>query len=375
MPGKTKRKYQGELIGFAKKLRKPLDCVVETLKPDYKEDDLLHAFKEYYPSMWKEICERYKIYSEKDRFLKQVKGKTRYNPAKPEGYFFSLPKVKNILSAGFREKHRKDYDEQMRVSKAQALTIKRNNRIRQRQKQIKIYTEDMQQVDPGFIDALIHAYHDHHNNNINNKMEIFKEIQKYRCNKSNEFFWKLNDSERNDQLRNLAFQHLQQSGLYVKLRKKFKGKQHAYQIEKSTFDGTPQALVKKLQNKKSVQRIKCYDLFISHSSQDTSYVRQVIDAANVGGLNCYVDWTSDNDFLKRSMVSNYTKEVLKVRMQQSKKLLYLSSDKSRKSPWVSFEVDYYQNCLHREILMIVIDGQDKNNFTHITLEDLKHREI
>lgn len=77
-------------------------------------------------------------------------------------------------------------------------------------------------------------------------------------------------------------------------------------------------LLQKLQDDKSVQGLKHYDLFISHSSKDKSYVRQVVEEANAIGLNCYVDWTADNDFLKRSMVSEYTKEVLKVRMKQSK---------------------------------------------------------
>lgn len=369
MPGKAKRKYEGELVRFAKRLRRPLELVVETLKPGYTGNDLLQAFKDYYPFEWEEICERWKNYSEKDKFLKKKKAKTRYNPLKPEEYFFSLMKVKYLLSKGFREKHKQNYNEQLRVSKMKALRLKRDGRIKKRRQQIEMYTEDLQQVDPGFIDALIYAYHDRHNS-TNDKMEIFKEIQKYDCEKSRQFFWKLNDSERNDQIRNLAFKHLQKSGHYVKLRKGFKGKKKTYQIERSTFEGTPQALAKKLQDDKSVQGLKHYDLFISHSSKDKSYVRQVVEKANAIGLNCYVDWTSDNDFLKRSMVSDYTKEVLKIRMKQSKKLLYLSSDKSRSSQWVSFELDYYKNCLQREILMIILDGEDVHDFKHITLKEM-----
>ena len=68
------------------------------------------------------------------------------------------------------------------------------------------------------------------------------------------------------------------------------------------------------------------------------------------------------------LVSDYTKEVLKVRMNQSKHLLYLSSHRSRNSEWVSFELDYYENCLHREILMIVLDGDDGHDFRRIDLE-------
>ena len=369
MPGKAKRKYDGELIRFAKRLRRPLELVVETLKPGYTENDLLQAFKDYYPFEWEEICERWKNYSEKDEFLKQKKGKTRYNPLKPEEYFFSLMKVKYLLSKEFRERHKQNYSEQLRVTKAEALKLKREERIKKRQQRIEMYTEDLQQVDPGFIDALIYAYHDRHNS-INDKMEIFKEIQKYDCEKSRQFFWKLNDSERNNQIRNLAFEHLQKSGHYVKLRKGFKGKKKTYQIERSTFEGTPQALAKKLQDDRSVQGLKHYDVFISHSSRDKNYVRQVVEEANAIGLNCYVDWTADNDFLKRSMVSEYTKEVLKVRMKQSQKLLYLSSDISRSSQWVSFELDYYKNYLQREILMIILDGEDAHDFKHITLKEM-----
>ena len=367
MVGEAKRKYDGELIRFAKSLRRPLDLVVETLKPDYSANDLLQAFKDYYPFEWKEICERWKVYSEKDEFLRQKKGHTRYNPLEPKEYFFSLKKVEYLLSKEFRKKHKQNYNEQFRVEKTNELRSQRNRKIEKSRKRIEEYTEDSQRVDPGFLDALIYAYHDHRNS-TSDKMEIFKEIQKFECEKAIQFFWRLNDSERNSELRNLAFMHLQKSGHYAKLRKGFKGKKKAYQTEKSAFYGTPQTLAEKLKDNRSAQSVKCYDLFISHSSGDKGFVRSIVAKANSQGMSCYVDWTSDNDFLKRSMVSDYTKEVLKVRMNQSKHLLYLSSHRSRNSEWVSFELDYYENCLHREILMIVLDGDDGHDFRRIDLE-------
>ena len=367
MVGEAKRKYDGELIRFAKSLRRPLDLVVETLKPDYSANDLLQAFKDYYPFEWKEICERWKVYSEKDEFLRQKKGHTRYNPLEPKEYFFSLKKVEYLLSKEFRKKHKQNYNEQFRVEKTNELRSQRNRKTEKRRKRIEEYTEDSQRVDPGFLDALIYAYHDHRNS-TSDKMEIFKEIQKFECEKAIQFFWRLNDSERNSELRNLAFMHLQKSGHYAKLRKGFKGKKKAYQTEKSAFYGTPQTLAEKLKDNRSAQSVKCYDLFISHSSGDKGFVRSIVAKANSQGMSCYVDWTSDNDFLKRSMVSDYTKEVLKVRMNQSKHLLYLSSHRSRNSEWVSFELDYYENCLHREILMIVLDGDDGHDFRRIDLE-------
>ena len=74
---------------------------------------------------------------------------------------------------------------------------------------------------------MISAYHKK-GNTIEDKLEIFKEIQKFDCDRATQFFYKLNDSERNNQIRNMAFQHLQNTGHYVKLRKNFKGKKKIY---------------------------------------------------------------------------------------------------------------------------------------------------
>lgn len=370
MPGVVKRKYVGEQMRLAKSLNRPLSMIVETLKPGYTGNDLLQAFQEYYPFEWKIICEMWKEYSEKDRFLKKVKGKSRYNMPKPEKYFFSLMKVKYLLSGGFRKKHEQAYQEEERAEKERLLRKKRASKIQRTKSRVEDYKRNIQQVDPGFIDALIYAYHDRHNS-TNDKMEIFKELQKFECEKTDSFFLKINDCEQNNQIRNMAFWHLQHMGHYVKLRKNFKGKKKVYQIEKSTLEGTPQALAERLQNRKSAQNKKYYDLFISHSSQDRDPVRKVVEAANVLGMSCYVDWTEDNDFLKRSMVSEYTREVLKVRMKQSRCLLYLSSENSRASEWVAFELDYYEHDLKRNPRMLILNGDDPHKYERVQLEQLK----
>lgn len=239
------------------------------------------------------------------------------------------------------------------------------NKIDKKKMSIRTYTKDQQKVDPGFIDALVYAYHKK-GITINEKLEICKEIRKYDCDKTWNFFWKLNDSERNNQIRAYAFQCLQKTGHYVKLRKSFRGKKKQYVTEKSTFEGSPESLAEKLKTTdKSIQKIKKYDLFISHSYLDREIVLKIARKMNSCGLNCYVDWTADSDFLKRSLVSEYTKEVLKARMKNSEKLLYLSSSNSRKSFWVDFELKYYQEEVRNDIYMIVLDGEDKHNFREL----------
>lgn len=365
MPGEAKRKYDAETVRLSKSLTRPLSLIVETLKPGYTREDLLKAFEYYYPYEWNRIGERYQVYKGKDKFLAKKGKKKRYNPLKPEEFFYSLPKVKHLLSAGFRKKHESQYNESKRMACETSLKNKRLNKIDKKKMSIRTYTKDQQKVDPGFIDALVYAYH-RKGITINEKLEICKEIRKYDCDKTWKFFWKLNDSERNNQIRAYAFQCLQKSGHYVKLRKNFRGKKKQYVTEKSTFEGSPESLAEKLKTTdKSIQKIKKYDLFISHSYLDREIVLKIVRKMNSCGLNCYVDWTADSNFLKRSLVSDFTKEVLKTRMKNSKKLLYVSSSNSRASSWVDFELNYYQNEVKNEIYMIIIDGEDAHEFTQL----------
>ena len=361
MPGLTKRKYDAETMRLSKGLTRPLSLIVDTMKPGYSKEDLLQTFMFYYPFEWSTIFERCHIYKEKDRFLIKKGKKKRYNSLKPEEFFYSLPKVNYLLSNGFREKHKLHYDEKKRVACDNNLKSKRIARIEKKKSSILANTKGQQRVDPGFIEALAYAYHKK-GNTTDDKLEICKEIKKYDCDKTWEFFWKLNDSERNDQIRSFAFQCLQKSGHYAKLRKRFKGKRKQYMTDRSSFEGTPEGLANKLSDNQSVQNMKSYDLFISHSYKDREFVSDVVSDANKAGYNCYVDWTADNDFLKRSLVSDYTKEVLKARMRQSQKLLYLSSSNSRESAWVAFELKFYQEVVKNEIIMMVLDGEDSHDF-------------
>lgn len=83
-------------------------------------------------------------------------------------------------------------------------------------------------------------------------------------------------------------------------------------------------------------------IFLYHIVVDSTIIKKVIKALNKQGFTCYYDWTSNNDFLKRSMASDFTKEVLKKRLQQSKKLLLVKSDRAINSSWVNFEIQYFK---------------------------------
>ena len=63
MPGKTKRKYVGELMKFNKTLKTPLSTIQSVLPINYNQNDILNLFQELYPYEWNIIVERYKLYN------------------------------------------------------------------------------------------------------------------------------------------------------------------------------------------------------------------------------------------------------------------------------------------------------------------------
>lgn len=356
MPGKAKRKYNSELMEFNKKLKRPIYFISEVLPKDYTNEDILTYFKKFYPAEWKTICQRYETYQQKDEFLVKQGKKRRYKHLSPRRYFYSLAVVKKLVSDSYRKNYNQNFDQEIRNKKLEDLERKRLPKIEKIKAKIEKSKENLQSVEPYFLDVYIAAYH-RRGNTIDDKIEIFKEIQKYDCKKSNEFFSKLNDAEKNLQIRQMAFNHLNEKGEYVKLRKKPKGKKKSYMTEYSDFYMTPKDLLERL-NKDTIQNKKEFDIFISHSSKDSNLVRIIKDALNKHKLICYCDWTSDNDFLRRELVSDFTKEVLKKRMSQSKYFLLINTKNSLESEWVKFEKDYYCSRNPQNMFYIDIDGGD-----------------
>ncbi|MFJ8257189.1 TIR domain-containing protein [Peribacillus asahii] len=363
MPGITKRKYVGETLRINKKMKGPLKKIIEILPYEYNASTLLELFKELYPFEWQEINQRYQHYKKKDEFLLKQGKKVRYKPVRPEIYFVNLPIIRNVLTDSRIEKHKLNFDEKSYLEKLDKLRYKRKSAINQRSEKINKATELIQNVEPLYIDVFIAAYHKK-GLTVEGKLEIFKELQKYNSPKTIDFFYKLNDSEKNNQIRNMAFKHLQDIGKYVKLRKKFKGKQKAYMTDKSQFYMSPLDLLERIESN-NVQNLKVFDVFISHSFKDSTIIKKIIKVFNKHSINIYCDWTSDNDFLKRELISDYTKVVLKKRLEQSRNLVFVKTENSILSDWVSFELDYFKS-LGKAIYCINLFGEANEN--HILLE-------
>ena len=362
MPGKTQRKYIGELIRFNKSLKILLHTIKSILPYNYNKYDILDFFKELYPYEWNIIEQRYKQYKEKDDFLIKVGKKSRYKPTLPLFYLFELQKVKHILSEGQKKLHQQNFNEEERLETLKIIREKTKLRMLKINKKIDSAKELVQEVEPLYLDIFIQTYHQK-GITTEEKMEIAKELQKYECEKSTEFFQKLNDSEKNSQIRILAFKHLQTIGKYVKLRQGFKGKKKNYMTERTTFYMKPLDLLERIEND-SIQNKKSFDYFISHSFLDNKLVKELVKEMNKLNLHIYCDWFNDTDFLKRKYASKYTRIILKKRIEQSKKVLFVKTLNTNNesnhffSKWVKMEI-LYANKLGKKIECIDLINNGK----------------
>lgn len=349
--GKVKRKHNHEEIYFNKSLKHPIRQVSEILSKNYTKDIFLNEFQRLFPFQWNIIVERQQTYKEKAKHLyKKKKIKGRYNTKSAEAYFLSIPQVKHILSQGSKIKYSEHYDENETSERKMDLEKKRHIKNQKIQNRLLEAQKHVQKVDPEYLDIYMKAYHIK-GITTEEKLEIVTELRKFDTENVVRFFRKLNDAEQNDMIRNLAFRHLQNYGHYVKLRKKFKGKRKTYQIEMASLDAKkPEDLYNDLK-KKDIQFKKKYDVFISHSSRDKKFVKDAISNLNKKNKLCYCDWIMDKEYLKREFVGEYTKQVLKVRMEQSDILIYLRTENSSQSQWVDFELEYFKD-LKKPIFVI-----------------------
>lgn len=349
MSGYTKHMYEKGLIETRKELTKYIEKITPVLSAEYDFDEILMLVKRYYPFEWGILEEKYYYYCKKDKTISKFHGKRRYNAENPEVILKKLPATNKLLMSDTIEKHRHSFSVQKQNENMAILEQKRFPKISKQQEKIDKAKERAQEMEPEFLDALI-GFYNRKNANQKDKVYIFLELEKYYCKKTVDFFKKVADSEYNRQLRNMAFCHLQSLGHYSVLRKQkymqihTKNRRRKQLIEDNAYviyniQAIPQELEYRIENSKD-QKIKSYDYFISHSSVDYESVQRLIKLLNQDNKNVYCDWKADDNYLKRALVCDATKNVINKRIEQSKSIIFVQSEDSRKSCWVKYELNY-----------------------------------
>lgn len=289
----------------------------------------------------------------------------------PEVLLIDTFQYKKIISQNYQKLHSERYTDEACKYANIILWKKRKPKIERVNQKIEKALSKAQQVTPSFIDQLIGLY-ERKNTSQKDRRYILLELKKYYSDKIIQFFFKLNDTELNKQLRWEAFYHLQSFNyqprarqqkymqVHAKNKKRKKFLKEVYPFETYEIPQNPNELEYRIENSME-QKIKEYDYFISHSSKDSTHVQKLIRAENQDGKNIFCDWINDVDYLKRHLLCEATLKVLEKRMEQSKAMIFVVSENSLNAIWCKYELNYFTQ-LGKPIYCISKEAIYENNF-------------
>jgi hypothetical protein len=99
-----------------------------------------------------------------------------------------------------------------------------------------------------------------------------------------------------------------------------------------------------------------FDVFLSHSVMDADLVLGVYEFLSRRKLSVYVDWLVDRH-LDRANVNGTTAEQLRVRIRQSRSLIYAHSTNSVTSKWMPWELGYFDGFTSAVAILPITQGE------------------
>lgn len=372
MPGVTKHIYDREIFDINVMWNKQLKEIEKILPYTYNETDIINLLKTYYPHEWKSVEYKKQYYDKKDKYLIKRFGKARYKMPLAEEIIQKNGKFQYLLSDKTKKNYCNSFNENIVENNKAVLWRKRKNKIVRIDKKISYAKAKTQMVTPNFLDQLIGLY-ERKNTAQKDKVYIIYELEKYYNPKVINFFFKLNDTELNRQLREEAFHHLQSFNYQPRLRRQKYMQVHTknkkrkdylkkvYPYETYFVPHNPDELEYRIENGKE-QKIKSYDYFISHSSKDSKIVQNIITYENSKGKNIFCDWINDSDYLKRNLLCEATLKVIEWRLRQSEAIIFLKTCNSTESVWCKYELNYFAE-LNKPIYYLDENKVSKGDFS------------
>ena len=273
MPGVTKHIYEHDIRDIMSMWSTQLKSIQMLLPPNYTDRDIVSTLKKYYPHEWNSVEIKYWYYQEKDKDLKQRFGKTRYNMKKPEELLQAHGLYKKFTSFQYRRTYAANFSARETAKLENALWKKRQPKISKIDEKIAKAVAKTQQVTPNFLNQLIGLY-ERKNTTQKDRMYILAELKKYYNPQIIRFFFKLNDTELNKQLRWIAFYHLQSFNyqprarrqkfmqVHTKNKKRKEYLKKVYPDEKYDIPQCPDELEYRIENAKE-QKIQTFDFFMA----------------------------------------------------------------------------------------------------------------
>jgi hypothetical protein len=83
-----------------------------------------------------------------------------------------------------------------------------------------------------------------------------------------------------------------------------------------------------------------YDVFLSHAYDDADVILGLCYFIENAGYSVYLDWRDDPQ-MSRNQVTKETANTLRIRMKQSRSLIFAVSEHSSDSVWMPWELGYF----------------------------------
>lgn len=345
------RKMEYRKMLFMKVFKLPMKGIANIMPVGFTDRQFYEAYKKYYPYLMDEAQKMCKDYKRHNHLRKQ-KGykKTVYFP-EPE---ILLRQTSKSIMGKTRKAHQSGdvVTSEELVRRIAALEKDSKEKIAKRKRKEAVFMMHAQNVTPKYINRLIGLYFKTRKENtldVNSRYLLLLEIAQYKCNASIIFLHKINACDKNNEMRYFAFNLLQQMGERPWLARNRKGKKRLSSVKPIDISANPTELLEHIyQYQGNIHRR--YDVFLSHSSYDTKQLLKLKQQLNEKGLVVYIDWVNDNVMMNRKNQNEDTWNVLKLRMDESDKMLFVMTDNSLRSEWTPKEIDYFKS-LNREVVV------------------------
>lgn len=372
--GIVRRKYNKERTSLHIKYKRPITLVAQTMLPGFTDDDFYIEFKRLQPLLWQELQEKYISYRELD---KARKSKGRILRRFPNPKRFILLEATQMLENIRRQHSSGNFDQHNSSQRKYILEKQATSQLDKHKIKVKKDLYFIQEVNPPYVYKLINIYYQIRRRScidVNSRLSIIQEVAKFRSKETIRFLKKIQSGEKNENLRMAAYYALlQMHAPDVSLHRKRKGKKNMNQIVKPEEQRTPQELLQSIYNA-DFEKIKSFDVFISHSSRNKKVIYSIVKALNNEGIICYVDWIADRQQLQRQLTSKETAEVIVNRIKQSNSFIYILSRECIASKWSPWELGYAY-ATNKPVCIYQIEPiEDKPQYLdlHITYQDIKN---
>lgn len=345
------RKFNNFYCNYKRKFKDPIHIVGEIMPKDFSDEFFVEAFKRLYPNLWIDLEKQYDYWHKKNNELIKYGKKSRYNFRKP--YNFILDCSYNCRMRLRTNPNRIILNSNQIEELERSIQENSLRKLEDQQNKLSNNLYRIQEIEPSYAKAYISEYFASHD--LHERLEIIRELSKYKSDEIVSFFYKVNACTRNFSLKEESMHYIQGLGLPFYLKGKRKGKKSYIDNEKVHNESSPEVLMKRLQIDR-LEKLKKFDIFLSHNSKNEEQIVRFYKNINKFGYIVYVDWVNDKFDLRREWCNSTTADVIKKRIEQSSVFVIYVTKDTLSSLWCAWELGY-ADALRKKIC-IFLDNVD-----------------